>query len=132
MVTERPCNGDAHKPEVGGMMDHCAVCMPRWGVVESLAPNGAVFQPSPQDSRVGFNLNVSGITLGSRVQHAEHGKGRVVAVVVAGRCEYLAPNDEVVRCATQQPSGFTIAFDSHGALSGWSAHFASPLFFTIL
>lgn len=31
---EEPCNGEAHKPEVAGMIDNCMVCMPRWGVME--------------------------------------------------------------------------------------------------
>jgi hypothetical protein len=29
-----PCNGEAHKPEVAGQVDHCGVCMGSgWGVV---------------------------------------------------------------------------------------------------
>lgn len=28
------CDGEAHEPSVGGMIDHCGVCMPRWGLVE--------------------------------------------------------------------------------------------------
>lgn len=28
------CDGHAHSAEVGGMQDHCAVCVPNWGRVE--------------------------------------------------------------------------------------------------
>lgn len=31
---EEPCNGEAHKPEVAGMIDNCMVCAPRWGVMD--------------------------------------------------------------------------------------------------
>ena len=41
-VKEFPCSGEAHKPEVGGMIDHCGVCMPRWGTVERLVPKEVV------------------------------------------------------------------------------------------
>jgi len=27
----RECTGQAHDPAVGGMIDHCGVCAPRWG-----------------------------------------------------------------------------------------------------
>ena len=27
----QPCRGEAHNPEVGGMIDHCGCCAPRWG-----------------------------------------------------------------------------------------------------
>lgn len=33
-----PCSGDAHKPEIGGMIDNCMICAPRWGEVEEMAP----------------------------------------------------------------------------------------------
>jgi len=39
VVARRPCTGEAHKPEVGGMIDHCMVCMPHWGEVEFLTAN---------------------------------------------------------------------------------------------
>jgi hypothetical protein len=26
-----PCPGEAHNPEVGGMIDNCMMCAPRWG-----------------------------------------------------------------------------------------------------
>lgn len=29
-----PCTGQAHDPEIGGMIDHCGMCAPRWGWVE--------------------------------------------------------------------------------------------------
>jgi hypothetical protein len=25
------CNGEAHQPSAGGMIDHCMICMPYWG-----------------------------------------------------------------------------------------------------
>ncbi len=33
-----PCPGEAHRPEVGGMIDNCSLCAPRWGEVEELDP----------------------------------------------------------------------------------------------
>lgn len=40
-VAERPCNGEAHSnPHI----DHCMVCLPRWGVVCYLVPKKA---PTP-------------------------------------------------------------------------------------
>lgn len=33
-IRMEPCPGEAHKPEVGGMIDNCMVCMPRWGTME--------------------------------------------------------------------------------------------------
>lgn len=33
-IRMEPCTGEAHKPEVGGMIDNCMVCMPRWGTME--------------------------------------------------------------------------------------------------
>lgn len=33
-----PCPGEAHAQEVGGMIDNCMYCAPRWGQVEELAP----------------------------------------------------------------------------------------------
>jgi hypothetical protein len=47
VVAERPCTGEAHSAAVGGMIDHCAVCMPRWGTVEYLTPIAAV-SPTPE------------------------------------------------------------------------------------
>jgi hypothetical protein len=37
-IVEKPCTGEAHSPAVGGMIDNCMMCMPRWGVVEVLQP----------------------------------------------------------------------------------------------
>jgi hypothetical protein len=37
-IVIKPCTGEAHRPEVGGMIDHCMVCAPRWGDVEVLVP----------------------------------------------------------------------------------------------
>ena len=37
----KECTGDAHKPEVAGNMDHCMVCMPRWGKIVSCPIDGA-------------------------------------------------------------------------------------------
>jgi hypothetical protein len=47
VVAERPCNGEAHDPRVGGMIDHCSVCAPRWGVVEYLTPIAALCPTPP-------------------------------------------------------------------------------------
>ena len=33
-----PCPGEAHDPAVGGMIDNCGICAPRWGEVEERAP----------------------------------------------------------------------------------------------
>jgi hypothetical protein len=27
-----PCDGQAHSPEIGGNIDNCMVCSPRWGI----------------------------------------------------------------------------------------------------
>ena len=43
IVEERPCNGEAHRPEVAGCIDHCMVCMPNWGVIDVAVP-----RPVPQ------------------------------------------------------------------------------------
>jgi hypothetical protein len=122
-VTESPCTGEAHDPRVGGMIDHCMVCMPNWGTVESLAPKA--LEPvavEPVESDVPEQTFAS--YLGTRLQHDEFGKGRVVAVVIAGRCQYEAPDGQVVECATQQPEGFTVRFDN-----GWTRSFTSTRFF---
>lgn len=34
-VREKPCNGEAHR---NPFIDHCMVCMPRWGTIEYLVP----------------------------------------------------------------------------------------------
>jgi hypothetical protein len=31
VVEVERCNGEAHRPEVGGMIDNCLLCAPRWG-----------------------------------------------------------------------------------------------------
>jgi hypothetical protein len=31
---EVPCTGEAHDPRVGGMIDNCWSCAPRWAVIE--------------------------------------------------------------------------------------------------
>jgi hypothetical protein len=41
-VKEVPCSGEAHRPEVGGMIDNCMVCAPRWGTVERLVPKEVI------------------------------------------------------------------------------------------
>lgn len=28
-----PCSGQAHAPDVGGMIDNCTVCAPHWGEI---------------------------------------------------------------------------------------------------
>jgi hypothetical protein len=28
------CPGEAHNPDVGGMIDNCGLCAPRWGKIE--------------------------------------------------------------------------------------------------
>ena len=28
-----PCQGEAHRPDVAGMIDNCMLCAPEWGVV---------------------------------------------------------------------------------------------------
>ena len=33
-----PCPGNAHSPEVAGHQDHCALCMPLWGIVVEFLP----------------------------------------------------------------------------------------------
>lgn len=33
-----PCPGSAHSPDVGGMVDYCGLCAPRWGWLERLSP----------------------------------------------------------------------------------------------
>lgn len=148
-VVEEKCHGEAHLPSVGGMIDNCAVCAPRWGVVESLKPNPHVLVAldtspcaecgGPTVAGVNSDFCSEGCErkwhhehpghpsapgfasyLGSRVQHDEHGKGTVVAVVIAGRCAYQAPSGDTVECATQQPDGFTVRFDT-----GWSFTFSS-------
>jgi len=35
VMIPRDCEGEAHKPEVAGNIDHCGVCMPNWGVVRT-------------------------------------------------------------------------------------------------
>lgn len=35
-----PCDGAAHKPEVGGMIDNCTLCAPLWGWCRRLSPEG--------------------------------------------------------------------------------------------
>lgn len=37
----KTCNGDAHKQEVGGMMDHCMVCLPYWEIIPTCPADGA-------------------------------------------------------------------------------------------
>lgn len=32
-----PCTGEAHNPEVGGMIDNCSLCAPNWGEMMSYA-----------------------------------------------------------------------------------------------
>jgi len=33
-----PCKGEAHNPEVGGMIDNCLLCAPFWGIVPKSHP----------------------------------------------------------------------------------------------
>lgn len=57
-----PCPGEAHDPRVGGMIDNCSICAPRWGEVEEKEPKLTLDQVVAA-CYAGLDVDVSDIAL---------------------------------------------------------------------